>query len=353
MAGTQREYRRLPGGGIKRGSFFAFTAIRSNLWAGSDHLLLVSSTGFTEEYRRFYYRDIQAFLVRKTGRGAAWSFISAAVLALLALLAFTRAPISRDGFFWFWTLFLGIPFLIVLLVNLLKGPTCVCHIQTAVSREELPSLARMRTARKALAIVRPLIEAAQGRLTREEIASRSEALLRQPGQEGAPAAGARGPAAANGYGGAVHEVLAYVLIIDGLMSGVSYFVRSITVGILGSVLSLVVAVTIVAALAKQHGSGLGKGLRGVTWASFTYMIVLFFLSYIIVILEFIRDPAAAGKGQWEMIKIVSQASPADNIALMIAIVFSVVCATSLGTAGLVLIRKFRSGSGAATVRSGS
>ena len=38
----------------------------SSLWLGADHVMQLSSTGYTESYRRFYFRDIQAiFLVRR------------------------------------------------------------------------------------------------------------------------------------------------------------------------------------------------------------------------------------------------------------------------------------------------
>jgi hypothetical protein len=60
-----------------------------------------------------------------------------------------------------------------LVANLLLGPTCVCHLKTAVQTEELPSLRRLRRARKVLARLRPLIVAAQGELTLGEIAART------------------------------------------------------------------------------------------------------------------------------------------------------------------------------------
>src|SRR5437016_13358775 len=53
MARRNFPYRRLPGkqrGWIRK----------SSLWEGEDHLLLVRGTRFAEDYRRFYYRDIQA-----------------------------------------------------------------------------------------------------------------------------------------------------------------------------------------------------------------------------------------------------------------------------------------------------
>ena len=54
-------YRRLPGRGR--------TPLGSHsLWIGEDHLLLVELRGFTETYRRFYFRDVQAIILRRTDR---------------------------------------------------------------------------------------------------------------------------------------------------------------------------------------------------------------------------------------------------------------------------------------------
>ncbi|HZR47537.1 MAG TPA: hypothetical protein VFA47_12570, partial [Candidatus Manganitrophaceae bacterium] len=88
MAEKEKEYRRLPGRGIKRGGFLALTAIRATLWEGKDHLLCLYRTGYTEEYKRFYYRDIQAFITRKTARGSAWNGIALLFIILFASPAY-------------------------------------------------------------------------------------------------------------------------------------------------------------------------------------------------------------------------------------------------------------------------
>ena len=41
---------------------------RASMWMGSDHLLLVKSAWFREEYKRFYLRDIQAIVVAPCAR---------------------------------------------------------------------------------------------------------------------------------------------------------------------------------------------------------------------------------------------------------------------------------------------
>src|SRR5438046_7646001 len=52
-------YWRLPGRGAGLLSY-------SRLWLGPCHLLLARMAFFSEEYKRFYFRDIQAVVTRRT-----------------------------------------------------------------------------------------------------------------------------------------------------------------------------------------------------------------------------------------------------------------------------------------------
>jgi hypothetical protein len=71
-------------------------------------------------------------------------------------------------------------FAVPLLINNLLGSTCACQLRTAVQIEDLPSLCRLRQARKILEKIRPLIAAAQGRLTAEEISARIRETIQPP-----------------------------------------------------------------------------------------------------------------------------------------------------------------------------
>jgi hypothetical protein len=150
MMKKPKEYKRLPG--VKKG-FFSL----NSLWTGTDHLLSISSFRFVEDYKRFYYQDIEAIVVRKTllGKIQNLSLVLLAGFVIFASLSFEGAAAAV-----FWTLTGAV--LLLMGFNFLMGPTCVCHLQTAVQNEKLPSLHRLRTARKAIKRLRPLIEAAQG-----------------------------------------------------------------------------------------------------------------------------------------------------------------------------------------------
>ncbi|MBV8816712.1 MAG: hypothetical protein JO022_00070, partial [Acidobacteriaceae bacterium] len=70
---TERiDYRRLPG-------LTLAPTRRRTLYAGPDHLLSVRTSLFIQEYRRFYYRDIQAIVM--TEHASAWIFYLFAIAA--------------------------------------------------------------------------------------------------------------------------------------------------------------------------------------------------------------------------------------------------------------------------------
>ena len=152
MARAAKIYRRLPG---KHAGLFN----HGRLWLGSDHLLMVRATGYSEEYNRFFFRDIQAIIARKTEQREIANIVFALVAIVMGVLAVT----TQNGWRVFWTTLAG-SFLFLLLVNWLLGPTCACHIRTAVQTTELPTLKRWRRARKVLERLRPLIREAQGTL---------------------------------------------------------------------------------------------------------------------------------------------------------------------------------------------
>ena len=159
-------YRKLPGRSI------AFLSGRaSTLWIGADHLLMVAGTRFSEDYKRFYFRDIKAIVVRRTRRWETSLKISGVIAvfsALLVVLSMHVKPHPNVGLAVFFGIIGGLA-LVALVVNVIAGPTCICHLRTPVQQEELTSLRRLRTARKTLRKIRPLIESVQGMLSEEGI----------------------------------------------------------------------------------------------------------------------------------------------------------------------------------------
>ncbi len=189
------EYQRLTRA-AGRVRFAAVRTTNGSLWLGADHLLGVDSGGFTENYKRFYFRDIQAIMIEKTKTGQIWNYIwGVAVFITLVSAIANRSPgplsqwngddaVGTIVFGGFATLFA-----LFFVINLLLGPTCKCYLRTAVQIEEIPSLRRLHRARKILERIRPLITTAQGGGLSPQIIAEK---MRAPAQP--PAATAAAPA---------------------------------------------------------------------------------------------------------------------------------------------------------------
>jgi len=163
-----------------RSTFAAAFTSRSSLWLGDDHLLSVDSTGYSETYKRFYFRDIQAIVITETNRRTIWNgvLILPPVFALVGLMM-SAFPLRQNvGAAIAWSIIATI-FLVPLLINNLLGSTCTSQLSTAVQIEKLPSLSRVRQTRKVLEKIRPLVTAAQGALTAEEVSERMRETVRQ------------------------------------------------------------------------------------------------------------------------------------------------------------------------------
>jgi hypothetical protein len=155
MASHEKEYERLPGRGRRRGAALQVIATFSRLWLGKDHLLLVDSNGFVETYKRFSFRDVQAVTLTRTARRAVLNaiFLSCAALCgLFILLGNEVVTVVFGG--------LAALFVLLAVINSLSGPTCRCHLTTAVQTDELASLRRVTHANRVLSRLRPLIAAA-------------------------------------------------------------------------------------------------------------------------------------------------------------------------------------------------
>jgi len=153
MAAGGENYRRLPGRRRGIGS-------SSSLWLGSDHILLVRSSWFRERYKRFYLCDIQAITVARCPRFY-FSWPMLALTLIWFLPAFGMLFWSpRELLAW------GAGAIVIvfgwLVVSL--AASCRCRLYTAVSHDDLPSLYRIRSARRFLKRVQPRIEEVQGKI---------------------------------------------------------------------------------------------------------------------------------------------------------------------------------------------
>jgi len=157
MTKRNESYRRLSRPGLRIEGLFSIT----KLWLGKDHLLLSTWYGFYEEYRRFYFKDIQAVLLRQTKRRE-WIDLAWAMCVLGSVLLGVTGFFVTKEWIWIqgWSIVSG-GFLLGLTVNHLLGPGCQMILQTAVQKSTVKCVTRLREARRILSMVRPVIHEAQ------------------------------------------------------------------------------------------------------------------------------------------------------------------------------------------------
>ena len=149
MPAAERVYRRLPG---RARSLMGV----SSLWEGPDHLLLVEGRGYTERYRRFYYRDIASIVTRGTGTYAVGIAVLGSLLAL-STLGLVQASVDMRPV---WLSFTVLPAALAFAIHLAGGPSCRSELSTAIQTVPLP-FRRWRAARKSIARIRERIAQAQ------------------------------------------------------------------------------------------------------------------------------------------------------------------------------------------------
>ena len=129
---------------------------RYTLWSGQDHLLHIATGIFVEEYKRFYFRDIQSLIVHKSKSLIVSSIVLAILAAVAASLTLALGDTERivAGI-------IAIILVMILVVNTIRGPGCVCYIQTAVQEQKLRSISRINNAQKMMDSLRPYIQRSQ------------------------------------------------------------------------------------------------------------------------------------------------------------------------------------------------
>ena len=339
---AEREYERLTRSRMRRTGVFAAFATRSSLWLGKDHVLMVDSSGYMEQYKRFYFRDIQAVTVRRTKRQQILHWLLVVLLALCGLVLvlgireFWRPPLA-PGDVWGFLAF-GTPFAVALglmFLNHFRGPGCLCHLHTAVQVELLPSLNRVRRAHRVLERLRPLIETAQGPMTREEFALN----LANQSSAGAPPVIARysapePPALIRPYQGKSHLILFWMLLADLPLTTMHFAIQSGWFDALSWLMLLATVGFAIAALMQQRNTDLPDGLRIIPKATLVFTAISFITALGYGIYVAITNPGFASR------KLSFWDDPVVLVMSCITTSISVI----LGTLGLVRLRKFRAAS---------
>ncbi len=168
MLSNDPSYRRLRTGGYGASGSASY-------WLGRDHLFVVAMNGYVERYHRFMFADVQAVVIRRNRLQLVWGLLFGGLLMVSSLGALAslggRSPANLDtgtltGVIILAGLALG--FLTLLLTNWLMGPTCVCHLCTAVQTLQLPQIRRWPRAQVLVDELSPLVMATQAGLAQTD-----------------------------------------------------------------------------------------------------------------------------------------------------------------------------------------
>lgn len=146
---------------------FALNVLGVNrAWLAEDHLLVSSSAAAFETYRRYYFREIKAVVVRPTVTGIIWKIILGLLLTGVGIVAVTAwlydrkrgaVPVGAMVSAGVWLVVAA-----VLTFQVIRGKTCRVYVQTRAGIERLAAPVRLPAAYKLLAALRPRIAEAQG-----------------------------------------------------------------------------------------------------------------------------------------------------------------------------------------------
>lgn len=315
-------YQRLPGKGRK---LFG----KHTLWLGEDHLLAVDNNGYIEYYRRYYLKDIQAFLVRRTGRGTLWSIFFGFML-LLAAAGMANTDSGNIGAIVTWSIIAGL-FLLLLLVNLFRGPTCRCWIKTPLGTAELGSLRRLRNVDRFTQRVRPLMDRVQGRLTPEEMAAQT-------------ASGGAAPFVMNdqqrkAQQSKIHEAAFALLLLTAAWTVQLLFNNGMAVMMVAFVLHILLFFCIVAAVARQGRLSVARGVKALTWGALATVTTEYFIGYFFFIFFMIQNNPAAMTDNAKMLRTLAGVQPMEHTFLSVVLVVYAAASAIIGIIGLFLVRR--------------
>ncbi|HPO15336.1 MAG TPA: hypothetical protein PLI09_17970 [Candidatus Hydrogenedentes bacterium] len=291
MANTHISYTALPGRSrpyfgvlylVELVFTFGLLAIgeRTRLYLGPDHLLVLRRRFFTETAHRFYFSDIQAITVQRTTNAvtanAVLFLLCALTLGVLGLYPFSGGMILLGDFSFGEELLLILAcagFGLGLALNILLGPACVTELITAVSREPLPCLSRWGTAQRALALLVPRIETAQGVPSPEFLnvqpvlaayATPAGRLITQP------------PITHDS--GRLHELLFGLYLLMSVSCMIDLTGNWMIKNAFDSLLFMIVLVLSCIALLRQRHSDIPSDIRSLTGFALGFSVLLFYFT---------------------------------------------------------------------------
>lgn len=312
MPEEQHNYEPLPG--THWSSLAATTA-----YVGEDHVLIVRRSLFAERYRRFYFRDIQAVIVRESP--LAWI-----LGALIGLIVGVLVLLHLDGGGMGVLLAAG-GLTAMLLLHLAGGRACQCHIQTEMNRQRIPTVGRTRVAERFLAVLRQHITAAEGELSPEQVRRQVAEDLRR-GPTPPPLQPPPPPPAERGLGAAYVLVICALPLgaVAGYMAWHPAFRWPLALTGMIFVLQFVLAL----AAAARKATGRDTLLAATVWMTLAYLSAVFLFAVAGPVMSAVAADAGETTYPWYSLLPSVSASRYRAIGL-----FAAVCSAGLSLTGIL------------------
>ena len=273
MARKEHKYKRLPG------RPFAPFGVRS-LWQGPDHLLWVESVFFRENYKRFFYSDIQSVILQRTDSHMLWSCVWGALALICGLIAFLvpGTPYASAT--------LAALFLLALGINLARGASCTVYLQTAAQVQRISSLNRVRTAQKTMARIKERVETIQGPWEKQNRPSAQTAAIQTGAarassadtpvgpRKGIPEAAPEGP-----FNPLLHQVLFGLLLALGALGAVQLQIKSLQLAVLETLFHGATQIMVMVALVRWFRHLKGTLIIKINWLALVFIGIQTIIGY--------------------------------------------------------------------------
>ena len=304
------------------------------LWLADDHLLLVQNNIYTQGYKRFFFNDIQAITIKVTNHWKIYTLCLVLPLALTLLLALLNEGPARIA--WLCPTLI---FLLCLLINWYKGPTCQATLVTKVQSHELP-VNRLKKAQKVVHHLRGFIEKGQGVLRPEEITGPVTLSLREPQRPAAKKQ--QGKSVDYSYSGTHHLIYFSLLLLIAGLTGLQLQVRNGTILFGVALLCLGAMIFMIISLIKQNNSAMAGSLKLTTWATFVFIALIGITSYFdatFYILSTIEEGVMPT--QLDIFRALIERDPAQDGFFKGLLISCTLSLSTVGIAGLVQTLNFQ------------
>ncbi len=342
MEQSINKYSRLPG---KRKKVIG----KDTLWEGPDHMLMIESSSMAEDYKRFYYKDIKSIVFE---RSQAYMIINCVNIGMILFSYFLYYNFYKPynsgilipaGFIFVVSLY-------YLISNLYHGRSCNCWIETAVQRENLQAVKRVKHAEELIEKIEPWIIKAQGSLPPEipgqETSSINEKILEKESEEkkGDKIEEIQNPIKKkiNKKILFLHKLLYLLAIATGLMSIYLLFNRNPYTLIIGTILVSAFGICSIISIARLSGvDRISKSMKKLSFLSlglFIVGVIAGYVEYTIIVFKNVKRPEIINN-QWNLMLEYSKINPLDNFFMGSLEIISIVLILFIGFAGFNLLRK--------------